>query len=496
MLDIRLSHVLELLPDPAIVLREDREIVFANRLAENLLGYAEGELLGQPLETIVPEPCWDQYAEGSADPFAVPPRQRMASRLSLSALCKDGRELPVEISFSPLETAEGLLLVASLRDTSAQRQVESDLRSALANVERLRDRLAAENVYLREETQRAGGHEKIVGKGRALRFLLQQIEQVAETDATVLILGETGTGKELVARAIHAHSRRKDRPLIVMNCAALTSSLIESELFGHEAGAFTGALARKIGRFELADGGTIFLDEIGELPLELQAKLLRVIQEGFFWRLGSGQPTQVDVRVIAATNHNLQRAMVENKFRSDLYFRLAVFPIETPPLRARREDIPLLVWHFISQKQAKLGKRIEQISSATMDHLAAYPWPGNIRELENVLERALIISTGSTLLVEPLLDAVEPYLAEAPRRGTAAAPSGVINDVVREHILSVLDQCSWRIKGTGAAAERLGIKPSTLRYRMKTLGIERPKFHDHRSLGELPGPRDGLQRIN
>jgi formate hydrogenlyase transcriptional activator len=300
-----------------------------------------------------------------------------------------------------------------------------------------------------------------------LKLLLEKVDQVAATDAAVLISGETGTGKELVARAIHGHSNRKDAPLVKVNCASLPSGLIESALFGHEKGAYTGAVTQEVGRFELADGGTIFLDEIGEIHQDLQTKLLRVLQEGAFERVGSGETRTVDLRVIAATNRDLHRAMREGPFRTDLYFRLAVFPIEVPPLRARREDIPLLVWHFISDKQAKLGKRIEQVSQTTMDRLTNYPWPGNIRELENVVERAMILSPGSTLIVEPLLQVVMPG-ASFPE-----AKPGSADDVLRNHILGVLQECHWRIKGAGAAADRLGMNPSTLRYRMKKLGIER-----------------------
>ena len=256
-----------------------------------------------------------------------------------------------------------------------------------------------------------------------------------------------------MARAIHDHSNRKDRPLIKVNCASLPSGLIESSLFGHEKGAYTGALTQELGRFELADGGTIFLDEIGEIHPDLQTKLLRVLQDREFERVGSGETRTVDVRVIAATNRDLQRAMREGQFRSDLYFRLAVFPMEVPPLRARREDIPLLVWHFISEKQAKLGKRIDEISQTTMDRLIEYPWPGNIRELENVLERAMILSPGSTLIVEPLLDVVDPCTSV-----TESKP-GSVDNVLRNHMLSVLQECHWRIKGAGRRRRSFGHEP-------------------------------------
>jgi formate hydrogenlyase transcriptional activator len=292
------------------------------------------------------------------------------------------------------------------------------------------------------------------------------VERVAGTDTTVLLLGETGTGKELIARAIHRHSARKDRPLIKVNCAALPPTLIESELFGHEKGAFTGALARKMGRFELADAGTIFLDEIGELPLDLQAKLLRVLQDGAFERLGSVQTTTVDVRVIAATNRNLVQQVAAGHFREDLYYRLNVFPVTLPPLRERREDIPLLVWYFVAKCQGKLGKPIERIPERAMTALMAYHWPGNIRELANVIERAMILSPGTTLVVDEALGSSDLSDSIIP-------PTQHLEEVERAHILAVLNACQWRIKGAGQAAERLGLHPSTLYSRMRKLGIER-----------------------
>jgi transcriptional regulator with GAF, ATPase, and Fis domain len=295
--------------------------------------------------------------------------------------------------------------------------------------------------------------------------VLHQVEQVAETDATVLILGETGTGKELIARAIHDRSPRSRRPLVKVNCAALPSSLIESELFGHEKGAFTGAVTRREGRFTLADGGTIFLDEIGDLPIDLQSKLLRVLQEGEFEPLGGSRTRKVDVRVIAATNRDLDAAMEEETFRPDLYYRLTVFPIRIPTLRERPEDIPLLTWGFIRRNEPRLGKNIRTIPKEVMDRLVAYSWPGNVRELENVIQRAMILSPGTALV---LPDLGEQGPAAGPRASTAQS----LEDVERDHIHSVLKSVSWQIKGPGGAAERLGLAPSTLRYRMKKLGIQ------------------------
>jgi transcriptional regulator with GAF, ATPase, and Fis domain len=361
-------------------------------------------------------------------------------------------------------------MAGSLQDVHERKVAEMGLREALQEVERLTDRLRAENVYLQEEIASSQGFDEIVGDSEPLRSTLSRIEHVADTDASVLLLGETGTGKELLARAIHHRSRRKDRPMVKVNLAALPSSLIESELFGHVKGAFTGAASDKVGRFQLADKGTLFLDEIGELDPGLQTKLLRVLQEGEFERIGSAKTTRVDVRLVAATNRDLRRAMEEGKFRPDLYYRLAVFPIEVPPLRLRRDDIPLLVWHFISKKQIRLGKTIHSVPGNVMDALVEYDWPGNVRELENVIERAMILSPDSTLI---LAEALRP----AARPSAGAAPTGS-KDLDPTRIVCMLEECCWRIKGPGNAADRLGLKPSTLRYRMKVLGIQRPEAKD------------------
>lgn len=351
-----------------------------------------------------------------------------------------------------------------------RRQAEKELRRALDEVAMLKDRLHAENAYLREEIQSSHDFDEIVGKSEALRKVLQNVAQVAATDTTVLILGETGTGKELVARAIHNRSLRKDCTLVKVNCTTLPANLIESELFGYEKGAFTGAHARKTGRFELADGGTIFLDEIGELPLELQSKLLRVLQEGEFERVGSATTQKIDVRVIAATNRDLKKEAEEGTFRADLYYRLSVFPIELPPLRNRQDDIPLLAWFMINKKQGELGKCITKVSKDTMDALINYPWPGNIRELENIMERSVILSHGATLNIDFSIFGTQP------RHVHPKMIENNLNNVERHHILEVLEQCGWRVKGPGKAAEQLGLKPSTLFFRMKKLGIERPKY--------------------
>ena len=296
-----------------------------------------------------------------------------------------------------------------------------------------------------------------------MRAVLSLAEQVSRTDATVLIMGETGTGKELLAREIHAMSSRKNRPLVTVNCASLPPTLIESELFGREKGAFTGALTRMAGRFEVADGSTIFLDEIAELPLDLQSKLLRVIEEGVFERLGSTKAIHVNVRIIAATNRDVLQEVQNGDFRRDLYYRLNVFPIMLPPLRERPEDIPLLVWSFVRHYEKKMGKQIENIPKRSMDALQHYPWPGNVRELRNVIEHAMIVSRSKVLDVRiPSMSNVEQ------------AEIGNLEAVERRHILTALQKSGWRITGAGGAAEALGLKRTTLQSRMKKLGIERP----------------------
>jgi formate hydrogenlyase transcriptional activator len=336
---------------------------------------------------------------------------------------------------------------------------------AYEEITALKARLEQEKMYLQEEIRIEHNFEEIIGQSRVLKRVLQAIETVAPADATVLITGETGTGKELVARAIHHLSPRRDQALIKVNCAALPAGLIESELFGHEKGAFTGALGRKVGRFELADGGTLFLDEVGDLPPELQGKLLRVLQEGEFERLGSPRTLKVDVRIIAATSRDLEAAMREGRFRPDLYYRLHVFPIRMPPLRERTEDIPILVNYFAMQYAKKLGKPIEAVPQAALERLTSYPWPGNVRELENVVERGVILTRGRLLELGEWL--------RKPEALAGAAPPSTLDEIQRRHILDVLDLAGWQVSGAGGAAKLLGLKPTTLEARMKKLGITR-----------------------
>ena len=334
-------------------------------------------------------------------------------------------------------------------------------------MEREQAKLKAQNQYLQEEIKLNNNFEEIISKSKNFQKVLQQIERVASTDATVLILGESGTGKELLARAVHNISNRSKRPLVKVNCATLPATLIESELFGHEKGAFTGAMEKKIGRFELADGGSIFLDEIAELPVELQAKLLRVLQEGEFERLGNPRTMKVNVRVIAATNRNLDQAIEKKEFREDLFYRLNVFPIVSPPLRERKEDIPLLVKHFCQKHEAKIGKKIIHIEPEVIDALMEYDWPGNIREVENLIERAMIISQGSTL-------SYGDWLPVTKRTMKGGKPGLVkLEDVEKEHIMEVLKSAGWKVSGEKGAARILGLNPTTLEAKMKKLGIKR-----------------------
>jgi len=344
-----------------------------------------------------------------------------------------------------------------------RKQIRLELEKRLREIEELKQRLENENIYLHEEVKLLADHTEIVGQSLAMKKVLSQAEQVARTDSTVLILGETGTGKELLARAIHKMSGRKDRSLIAVNCASLPPTLIESELFGREKGAYTGAMTKMMGRFEIADGSTLFLDEIGELPPELQSKLLRVLEEGSFERLGSTKTLHVNVRIIASTNRDLKQGMKNGNFRNDLFYRLSVFPIVIPPLRERPEDIPLLVWAFVEKAQKRIGKEIETISKKTMESLQSYSWPGNVRELKNVIEHAMILSKDKSLRV---------HLPGPGSLETGATQD--LQDMERRHIQTVLEKTGWRLSGDGGAAKALGLKRTTLHAKMKKLGIKRP----------------------
>jgi DNA-binding NtrC family response regulator len=375
-----------------------------------------------------------------------------------------------------------------LQREAALKMSEESLKQALNELQQLKDKLEEENVYLQEEIRLVANSGEIIGQSEALRRVLQMVDQVAPLDTTVLLLGETGTGKELLAQAIHNASRRRSHTLVKVNCATLPGELIESELFGHEKGAFTGATARRTGRFEIANAGTIFLDEVGELPLELQAKLLRVLQEGEFEPVGSSRTVRVDVRVIAATNRDLEEEVRKGTFRSDLYYRLSIFPITVPPLRERSSDIPILVRHYVKEFSAKFGKEIDAIPQETMTALKNYPWPGNIRELRNVIERAVIVTQGSKLHLLDSLQSTRLDAAPQAAPGTGAATEGeasnwgeTLEQSQHNLILQTLKKTYWRIEGPYGAAAALNIHPSKLRSLMRKLGISRPKTKTQRS---------------
>ena len=446
----------------------DGATTFVNPAAAEMLGWSADELLGQPQHAVI----HSKHADGSPYPKETCPiyaafQDGAVHRVDNEVFWrKDGTSFPVEYVSTPIRDETGKLAgaVVTFNDITERMRQQQALEQALKEVRRLKDRLQEESLYLQQEIQVNHNFKAIVGASAALTKVQHSVEQVAPTDATVLILGETGVGKELFARAIHDLSQRSGRALIKVNCAALPSTLIESELFGHEKGAFTGAIAQKIGRFELADGGTIFLDEIAELPLELQAKLLRILQEGELERIGGSRTIRVDIRVIAATNRDLIKAVWAGEFRQDLYYRLDVFPVKVPPLRERAEDIPALISHFTQRYAAKIGKLIDKIPDHVPAVLQRYHWPGNIRELQNVIERAVIVAQDGTLRADEALETRSPISVEAQDHRTLEA-------VERDHILGVLEQTGWRIEGESGAAIVLGLHPNTLRSRMKKLEI-------------------------
>lgn len=443
-----------------IVDPDDGKIVDINDKAVKMLGYETDELIGMSVRNIHPDEM-DQINNIVSGVLKGSP----VITDEFSCLRKDRKYMPADMSFSKVELNETTYVLVMVRDITERKKSEKEIESALAEIKELKKQLEAENIYLQEEIKIQHNFEEIISKSNNFKKVLQKVEQVASTDATVLILGETGTGKELIARAVHNISDRRDRPLVKVNCAALPANLVESELFGHEKGAFTGALARKIGRFELANGGTIFLDEIGDLSLDLQSKLLRVLQEGEFERLGNPRVIKVDVRIISATNRDLEKALEEGEFRRDLYYRLNVFPIFTPPLRDRKEDIPLLVKHFMNKYSGRIAKKVDKVSQKVMDILMQYHWFGNVRELENIIERAVIISRGETLELGDWMPVKESLNVEAKPES--------LEQFERNYIIKVLNLTGWRVSGDKGAANILGLKPTTLEARMKKLGIER-----------------------
>jgi PAS domain S-box-containing protein len=451
----RLTRILESAMDAIVTIDDRRRIRLFNAAAEDVFRCPAAQAIGQSFDVFGSESFRELLTRCEKAFGRKGARKRyMWAPEGLTAVRRDGREFPVEATISRVDLEGQKLFTIILRDVNDRLEAERELQQ-----------LQLQNVFLQEEYKNALGFEEIVGRSGPMQAVLEAVQQVASTETTVLLTGETGTGKELIARAIHTHSRRRDRMLVKVNCAALPAGLIESELFGHEKGAFTGALARKIGRFELADGGTIFLDEVGDLPLELQAKLLRVLQEGEFERVGATAVLRADVRVIAATNRDLQQEVEQGRFRADLFYRLNVFPIRLPPLRERPDDVPLLVQHFVVVHSAKMGKRIDSIPKEALRELCEYDWPGNVRELQNIVERGVILTRGAALELGGAL----------PRPAPTAAPGrpSRLAEVERAHILAVLERVNWRVSGEGGAAEALGLKRTTLESRMKKLGIKR-----------------------
>ena len=416
--------------------------------------------------------CFASVDELPADARDRETLARVGTRSNVTVPLKVGGAVVGALAFGtmrrertwPPEVVNRLILVGQVFASAlARKRADVELRKALDENDRLREQLADENEYLQQEVRVLHGASDVMGESAAIQQVLVQIEQVAPAGSTVLLLGETGTGKELVATAIHERSPRRGRAMVRVNCGAIPSALVESELFGREKGAYTGAVTRQAGRFELGSGSTIFLDEIGDVPRDVQVKLLRVLETRQIERLGGTRPVDVDVRVIAATNRDLERAVAEGRFRDDLYYRLNVFPIRVPPLRERKEDIPTLVRLFVDEFSRALGRSFESLSKEDVAALQEYEWPGNVRELRNVIERSVIVSSGPRLRIEP------PRASSRP-----SAQSSRLADVEREHLRSILDSSGWRIRGRGGAAERLGLKPSTLEGRMAKLDLRRP----------------------
>jgi formate hydrogenlyase transcriptional activator len=448
---------------PIAYIYEDLESRFvrANRAACNLLG-------------VRPEEVTSTYGVTLLAPV---PQTQERIREALHAMKHDGREFAaVELELRRKDDGQSIWVQWWSKPEPDGRHTRTMLVDITRRVlmEREKARLEQQNLYLQEEIKSVHNFEEIVGRSASLQAVLDHVRRVAPTDATVLITGETGTGKELFARAIHSHSSRRDKPLIKVNCAALPTGLVESELFGHERGAFSGAISRRVGRFELASGGTIFLDEIGEVPLEVQVKLLRVLQEREFERVGGSAPIRTDVRVIAATNRKLQEAVKAGMFREDLFYRLSVFPVHLPPLRDRRDDLPLLVQFLVSKFASRIGKTIHGVSRDTMARIMDYPWPGNVRELENILERAVILSNAFMLEIDADVFAAVARPQPPPTAVINTIPRlGALQDVERAHVLSVLKQTNWIIEGPRGAAKVLNLHPNTLRSRLKRLGLAR-----------------------
>jgi PAS domain S-box-containing protein len=457
----RFRAFMENTPGVIYIKDENDTHLYSNKFGLEVVGMKSEDFIGSSTQDVFPPKIAERLIELDRKVLKenIP---RLTDEYSYSG--EKGIGWYRDIKF-PMKLGSGEKLLGGIVfDITEMKENEQKLQDAYNEIEQLKQKLEQENIYLREEIELRHRHEEIIGRSEPVLEMLARAEQVAKTDTTVLVLGETGTGKELIARSIHKLSSRKNRQMIKVNCAALPPTLIESELFGREKGAFTGAMTRQIGRFEIADGSTIFLDEIGELPLDVQAKLLRVLQEGQFERLGNPRTITVNVRIIASTNRDLARAVANGRFREDLYYRLNVFSVTAPPLRDRSEDIPLLVWNFVKEFEKSMGRIIEKIPQKSIDALKQYSWPGNIRELRNVVENAMIISTDNILRLTPPVEAF-----------VNVAKDLKLEVVERNHIIDVLEKTYWRVSGEKGAAKLLGLKPTTLVSRMKKLGIVRPR---------------------
>jgi formate hydrogenlyase transcriptional activator len=479
--ETRYRRLFETARDGILIIDVDTgEISDVNPSMTEMLGYSAEEFMGKKLWDMAPF----RDIEASRKALSELPGKGYARHDDLPLQTRDGRLIDVEFIGSVYLVDRKRVIQCNIRDITQRKRLAealqkahneleqrveertADLRAALSEIQGMKDRLEAENIYFRQENRARHRFGNIIGQSDGLKYVLYRAEQVAPGNTTVLILGETGTGKELIAAAIHDMSPRKERPLITVNCAALPANLIESELFGREKGAFTGADTRQVGRFEVAHGSTLCLDEIGELPMEVQAKLLRVIQHNEFERLGSSHTVKVDVRIVATTNRNLEEEVRKDRFRQDLYYRLNVFPITVPPLRQRKEDIPLMVQAFVERYSRKLGKQITSIQKETMKALQDYPWPGNVRELESIIERAVILCPGPVFQLADTLESSSPPLSSTMR---------TLEETERNQILKTLLETRWRIEGKDGAAAILGLHPSTLRARMHKLGVVRPE---------------------
>jgi PAS domain S-box-containing protein len=457
-------HALDQAAEMIFWLEADGSFYYHNDSFIKKTGYDEVELASKKVVDVIPEVGLKEFHEK----WKVIRKEKLIHS-ERTLVCKDGTKIPVESTVTMVKLNSKEYACVTLRDVTKRLRREEELKKLNEEKERLNRQLQAENIILKEEIEVGQGFNNIISRSAAYRPVLRQIGQVADTEATVLVLGETGTGKELIAKAIHRLSGRSEYPMVTVNCGALPENLIESELFGHEKGAFTGAFQQKTGRFEMAHHGTIFLDEIGELPLDLQAKLLRVLQEGEFQRLGGTKTIRVDVRVIAATNRNLEEEVEKGRFREDLFYRLNVFPIVNIPLRDRKDDIPLLVRHFIEKYNLRMGKRIEEVPQSVMKELMDYEYPGNVRELENLIERAVILSPGNKL--------TSNFQFKKTKSG-AKKSFASMDDMQRMYILEALRRTKGKVTGSGGAAELLKMNDKTLYSRMSKLGVGRNDFID------------------